>query len=276
MQTREIISKDGLSLHMCHWGVDSCEAPKAILIVHGLGEHSGRYKHVASFFIRNGWSMYSYDQRGHGKSGGKRGHSPSVEHNLDDLRRVIESIPEKQVVIYGHSFGGNVVANFLVRSEFNNLIKRRVKKAILSSAWLKLHKEPSLTERLAAKIISKIAPSFSQSNKLDANELSYLPEVASEYLSDPLNHDRISVSLFTNFYKSGIYAIENASKLNTPTLVIHGKDDRIISPKGSIEFTRNTNDTATLKLYPNTKHEPHNDQSSCAILTDINTWLTSE
>lgn len=276
MQTREIISSDGLRLHLCQWEIDNCENGKTIVLIHGLGEHIGRYKHVASFFNRNGWNVYGYDQRGHGKSEGKRGHTPDLEFNLDDLKRVIESIESDTVVVYGHSFGGNVLANFLLSEKHREFINSHISAAVLSNPWLQLYNKPQWIERSLAKFVSNFVPSFTQSSKIDATELSYLPEVATEYLNDPLNHDRISVRLFSHFFNAGLRAIKNSGRLSVNTLVFHGEDDKIISPEGSKEFAKNAGEKATLKLYPNTKHEPHNDQSSCAILTDVNNWLNKQ
>ena len=148
MQTREIISSDGLRQHLCQCEIDNCENGKAIVLIHGLGEHIGRYKHVASFFNRNGWNVYGYDQRGHGKSEGKRGHTPDLEFNLDDLKRVIESIESDTVVVYGHSFGGNVLANFLLSEKHREFINSHISSAVLSNPWLQLYNKPLWIERV--------------------------------------------------------------------------------------------------------------------------------
>ena len=169
-----------------------------------------------------------------------------------------------------------MLANFLLSEKHKEFINSHISAAVLSNPWLQLYNKPQWIERSLAKFVSNFVPSFTQSSKIDALELSYLPDVATEYLNDPLNHDRISVRLFSHFFNAGLRAIKNSGRLSVNTLVFHGEDDKIISPEGSKEFAKNAGEKATLKLYPNTKHEPHNDQSSCAILTDVNNWLNKQ
>ena len=138
MQAYELKTSDGISLLAQKWN-DVEDSERSLLIVHGLGEHQNRYAHVAEHFVKDGFQVYSYDQRGHGKSDGPRGHTPSLSQNLDDLNLVINSISHKNLYLYGHSFGGNVTANYLLRRGCDTL-----RAAILSGAWLKLYKEPSI------------------------------------------------------------------------------------------------------------------------------------
>ena len=125
MTSYNIKTKDNLLLCIQKW-----ENPKktkgTICIIHGLGEHQNRYKHVSKFFTKNGFQVYTYDQRGHGQSQGKRGHTPSLDHNLDDLGRVLKSIKYQKLFLYGHSFGGNVLANYLIREQPNNVVGKNI------------------------------------------------------------------------------------------------------------------------------------------------------
>ena len=160
MDSYKVQTTDHLNLHVTHWY--KIENPKGTLcIIHGLGEHQERYAHVAKFYSEHGFNVFTYDQRGHGKSEGKRGHSPGIEFNLDDLERVIKTIPKDHLFIYGHSFGGNVLANFLLRKQPNYLSG-----AILSSAWFELAKQPNILEFAMANVMNKIAPSFTQNSKI--------------------------------------------------------------------------------------------------------------
>ncbi|HIB76954.1 MAG TPA: alpha/beta hydrolase [Flavobacteriales bacterium] len=267
MQTFEVKTEDGISLHVQKWN-DIEKGEKTLLIIHGLGEHQGRYEHVAEHFAKDGFETYTYDQRGHGKSDGQRGHSPGIAASLDDLERVIESIPHENLYLYGHSFGGNVTANFVLRKDCSTL-----RAVVLSSAWLRLHEEPSKTDIILASIMSVIYPKFTQNNQLDPDDLSYIKQVGEDYENDPLTHNQISAGLFKSFHATGIWAIENASQLSTPTFVLHGADDSIIGVRGSKEFAKNAGELASLHIYEKTKHEPHNDNKAGEILDNISVWF---
>jgi len=267
MQAYEVETDDGLSLQVQKW--NEVNSPtRTLIIIHGLGEHQDRYKHVAEHFVKDGFQVYSYDQRGHGKSGGQLGHSPGIKSNLRDLELVIESIPHENLFLYGHSFGGNVLANFLIRKDCASL-----RASVLTGSWLKLYKEPSKFDVALASAMNKIYPKFSQNSKIDSSKLSYIESVCEDYDNDPLVHDKITAGLFKSFHASGIYAIENASNLSTPTLVIHGSDDFITHPKGSEEFAERAGELATIRIYEKTRHELHNDNIAPKMLSEISTWF---
>ena len=267
MHSYKVQAKDQLLLHVQQWN-DTKKPKGTICIIHGLGEHQGRYAHVAKFYSDNGFQVYSYDQRGHGKSEGKRGHTTGLDYNLDDLDRVIKTLPQHHLFIYGHSFGGNVLTNYLLRKQPTFL-----KGAILSSAWLQLAKEPSIIDFSLAKMMNRIYPSLTQNNKLDANDLTYEPKVCKEYTEDPLNHNQISVRLFSEFYPAGKWALDNATKLSVKTLMIHGEDDPIICKTGTEKFALANTEKVTYKIFQNTKHEPHNDNSKESVFVYTLNWL---
>jgi alpha-beta hydrolase superfamily lysophospholipase len=267
MQAYEVETDDGLSLQVQKWN-ELTTPTRTLIIIHGLGEHQDRYQHVAEHFVKDGFQVYSYDQRGHGKSDGQRGHSPGIISNMRDLELVIESIPHENLFLYGHSFGGNVVANFLIRKDCASL-----RASVLTGSWLRLYQEPSKLDVTMASVMNKIYPKFSQNSKIDSKNLSYIESVCEDYDNDPLVHDKITAGLFKSFHASGIYAIENASNLSTPTLVIHGSDDFIIHPKGSEEFAERAGELATIRIYEKTKHELHNDNIAPKMLSEISTWF---
>ncbi len=267
MHTYKVKTKDQILLHVQQW--NDTKNPKGTLcFIHGLGEHQGRYAHVAKFYVDHGFQVYTYDQRGHGMSEGKRGHTPSLDSNLDDLERVLKTIPHQNLFLYGHSFGGNVLVNFLLRKQ-----PRFLKGAILSAAWMKLAKKPTIIDISLAKLMNGIYPSLTQNNKLDANDLSYDPKVCAKYTEDPLNHNQISVRLFSDFYSSGKWALENTSKLPVKTLMLHGADDGIICKSGTKKFAESHKEKVTYKIFKNTKHEPHNDFSKETVFAYTLNWL---
>lgn len=266
----ELISKDGTSLSCIFW---DCPDPIGVVcLVHGLGEHYGRYEHVAEFFTSNKLAVFAYDQKGHGRSGGKRGHTSSYDLLLDDVEELLKTARAEYndlpIILYGHSFGGNVVTNYLLRRSTDEIAC-----GIISSPLFKLTKEPPEIQIKAAKFVSKIFPSFSQPNGLNVQDISTDPEAVKAYSEDPLVHDRISTRLFTVVYEAGFWAIENADRLKTPTLVFHGSDDNITSHQGSKEFVQKSNGSAVFKSWEGMKHETHNDLKKEEVIHHMYDWI---
>ncbi|MGL1886597.1 MAG: lysophospholipase [Reichenbachiella sp.] len=267
-----IITRDGTQL----FGLEYLVAqPKAtICLVHGLGEHVGRYEHVAKFFNQEGYSFLAFNQRGHGNSEGKRGHTPSHERLMDDVeeflmytRSIYNDLP---MFLYGHSLGGNIVANYLLLKNTNEL-----KGAVISSPWLKLEIQPTNIELFLAKWMVKIWPSFIQNNKIDSDVLTHDDEVNKKYTEDPLVFGQISVRMFNECYSQGLWALENADRLKLPTLAFHGDSDSITSKQGTQQFAEQRPDLVTFHLLQGTKHEPHNDVQKDEVLKMVSSWVES-
>ena len=138
---------------------------------------------------------------------------------------------------------------------------------------MQLAKEPSMVDLSLAKLMNNIYPSFTQNNKLDSNELSGDKKVCVEYTEDPLNHDQISVRLFSDFYPAGKWALDNADKLTVNTLMIHGEDDQIICKTGTEKFALSNSERVSYKIFKNTKHEPHNDLTKDDVFEFTLNWL---
>jgi alpha-beta hydrolase superfamily lysophospholipase len=173
---------DGLSLFGQSWQPE--DRPRAVVcLVYGLGEHSGRYTHVADQITQAGYSLIAFDLRGHGQSEGPRGHTPSYEALLNDvnffLNEVDKNFPELPLFLYGHSLGGNLVLNYVIRRQ------PKLKGVIATAPWLRLAFEPPSFKIILAQITNYIWPSFSQKNGLDTKVLSRDPEVVHAYENDP-------------------------------------------------------------------------------------------
>lgn len=244
-----------------------------VVLVHGMGEHSGRYNHVAKKLTDNGFSVVAFDHFGHGKTSGKRGHNPNFEAVLESVTKTIkkakEMYPNKPVFLYGHSMGGNVVVNYILRKKTN------LKGVIATSPFLKLAFQPPAIKLFIGKILQKIAPSITMGNELNANDISRYKVEVNTYINDPLVHHKISPNFSITFIETGKWAIENANKLTTPMFLLHGTDDKIIDYKGTEEFA-NTTEKATLKLYKGGYHELQNDLCKGEMLTDVVNWLNSQ
>lgn len=249
--------------------------PKAVVVlVHGMGEHSTRYTtSLVPILLKNNFSIVAFDQFGHGKTSGKRGHNPSFDAIMKSITKTInkakELYPNLPIFLYGHSMGGNCVINYTLRKKPN------LKGIIASSPFLKLAFQPPKWKLSLGKIMQKIAPSITMGNELDANDISRVKDEVDKYIKDPLVHDKISPNYSLSFIDSGKWALKNASLLEIPMLLIHGTDDKIIDYKGSIEFAENSQ-LATTKIYKGGYHELHNDLCKEEVLDDVVTWLNSK
>jgi len=253
-----------------YWEADTTKA--VIVLVHGMGEHATRYADfVIPTLVKNNFSVVAFDHFGHGKTTGKRGHNPSFDAVLESVETVINKakslFPKKPVFLYGHSMGGNVVLNYAIRK------KHSLTGVIATSPFLQLAFQPPAAKLFVGKILQKIAPSLTMGNELNPNDISRDKTEVEKYSNDPLVHDKISPNFSITFIKTGKWAIENAQKLQTPTLLLHGTDDKIIDYKGTEEFANNTS-FATLQLYKGGYHELHNDLCKKEMINDVINWLS--
>ena len=262
-------SRDGLELLARGW---KPENPKAVVVlVHGLGEHSNRYQHVAQAFNASGYAMQAFDVRGHGDSGGARGHTPAYESLMNDITDFIDDArkryPGLPVFLYGHSMGGNQAINYSLRSP------QVLKGVIATGPWLRLAFDPPVAKIMVAKILNGIAPSFSLASGLSQEALSRDPEVVRKYATDPLVHDRISVKLYTSLYGNGLWALEHAADLKIPMLLMHGSADKLTSAPASQEFAKKAGSLVTLRIWDGFYHEIHNEPEKAEVIQAMIAWL---
>jgi len=268
MERMELTAQDGTGLFVRPWNPTG-DAKAVILHCHGIGEHCGRWEHVASFFNEHGYAFLSYDHRGHGRSKGQRGHIPSYEVLMEELDLVMAKAhaihPGIPIILYGHSWGGNHIANYLIRRQ------PEVHGAILTAPWITLPPEqmPSAFLGFLAKVMNSIYPSFTENNKIDVTMLSTDQAVGKEYTADPLVHGKVTASTYIKSSQAGEYALANAAKINVPMLILHGEEDKTTSLTGSRAFAEAHGDGAEYKTYPGMRHEIHNEVEKEKVLTDI-------
>lgn len=264
---------DGLQLFGQSWQPED-RSRAAVCLVHGMGEHSGRYVHVADSLIQAGYTLISFDLRGHGKSEGPRGHIPSYEALLNDvnffLNEVDEKFPELPLFLYGHSLGGNLVLNYVIRCQ------SKLKGVIATGPWLRLAFEPPRFKIILAQIINYIWSSFSQKSGLDTKAISRDPEVVYAYENDPLGHDNVSARMFIDIYQAGQWALEHASEFSLSLLLMHGGDDKLSSVEASREFADKITKNCTLKIWDNLYHEIHNEPEKEEVFKFLINWLDKE
>lgn len=243
-----------------------------VILVHGLGEHIQRYSNWAGLFNEVMIGFAGVDLPGHGRSDGKRGHIKNytqtdemIDILLNECRKTFPGIP---LFLYGHSLGGGIVLDYLVRKDPN------ISGAIVTSPWLKLAFEPDASKVKLAGILKNFFPGLIQPSGLIVDHISHDQKVVDAYKNDPLIHGKISVSLFHAAMSTATNALKNAASLKKPLLLMHGTDDHICSPEGSREFASRSK-SVELKLWDGGYHELHNDLYRHEVFNYIIAWLNS-
>jgi alpha-beta hydrolase superfamily lysophospholipase len=260
----------GLSLFRREWLPP--DPVGVLLLVHGLAEHSGRYDHVGAWFAARGCAVHAYDQRGHGRSAGIRGHVPAFSDYLDDLaamlRFVCERHPELPVVLAGHSMGGLVVAAF-ARERHPQLAG-----VVTSGAALRLGSGVSRATIALARALARFFPRMRFDTGIDPAGLSRLPEVVRAYNCDPLVFRKITVSLARELFGAIERTAAGASDVRLPMLLLHGEADPICSVDASRDFFAQLDAAERrLRTYPGLLHEIFNEPEREEVFEDLLAWL---
>jgi alpha-beta hydrolase superfamily lysophospholipase len=261
---------EGIKFFVRGWEPDK-RLKAVVILVHGLGEHTGRYARVGQAFAASGYSLVGFDLRGHGRSGGPRGHAPKYESLLDDLADFLAQMkvryPKKPMFLYGHSLGGNLVLNFVLRR------KPKVQGVIATAPWLEVAYELPAARVALARAINRILPAFSQASGLETAALSHDVRVVDAYVRDPLVHDRISVRLFSGMYESGLWASEHAADFPLPLLLMQGTADRLVSPRAARSFAERGGKKVTWRAWEGWYHEIHNEPQGARVLKMMIAWM---
>ena len=263
-------TKDKLTLHGQEWKPEG-KAKAVIVLVHGLGEHCNRYQHLAEFYNKENIGVVSFDLRGHGKSEGLRGHAPSYDAICTDIQYCLdhaqEQYPKTPVFLYGHSLGGALVLYFLLKKKPN------IQGAIVTSPGLGTAAPVPAMKLAAAKLMNRIAPTFSLPNDLDRSGLSHDPKVEIAYSSDPLVHGMISARLGMELITNGELILEHGSEFKLPMLLMQGSADRLVSCEKTIELSKKTPKTTTFKLWDGYYHELHNEPQKLDVFNYELGWI---
>ncbi|TVX95343.1 lysophospholipase [Cohnella terricola] len=259
-------------MHGCEWTPDErVTVPAVICLVHGMGEHMGRYAHVADMMTAEGYAVFGFDQRGHGRTEGKRGHTPNYESLLEGVDIMLAEAKRKYpgipLFLFGHSMGGNVTLNYLLRRHPD------IRGAIVTGPWLKLAFKPPSLQAIVGRIVEKIYPGYTNRRPLAAESLTTDPTMIQRYISDPLGHGQITARFFFGVQQAGIWALENARELKVPLLLMHGGDDKVTSLQASKQFAERAGALVTWREWPDFKHELHNETRREEVFDVIRDWL---
>lgn len=269
--TNKFTAADGETLYEQWWRPQS-DPKAALVLVHGIGEHSARYNHVAHMLLEHGYAVNAIDLRGHGRSGGARGFCRRFDEYIADvdmlLARAVARTPDKPIFIMGHSMGGAIVTLHWLKHQPN------VRGVILTSPALKNNVPIPPVVLASSKLLSVVLPRV-PTVKLDSQYISHDTAVVEAYEADPLVFHkgvlaRTGAELLAAFDR--IQAQMEA--LTPPLLILHGTDDHLTDPDGSRELYRRSASTdKTLNLYEGFYHELFNEVEKERVMADLVAWM---
>jgi alpha-beta hydrolase superfamily lysophospholipase len=272
---------DGLTLQLRDWPYAGARG--TVLILHGLGEHIGRYGHVAAHLNTWGWNVVGYDQRGHGASEGPRGQLASRDDLLFDLARVIDATRAAHpgpLVLLGHSMGGLVAARFVAEGVGSGPRtqpapwQRQVDALVLSSPALDTGLRAG--QKLLLGVLAPLAPNLAVGNGLKPAWISRDGAIVAAYSSDPRVHDRVAPRLARFIVDGGAFVLARASHWTLPTLLLYSGSDRCVAPAGSAAFAAAAPEqVVTTREFKPLFHEIFNEPEQAEVFVVLHDWLAA-
>lgn len=266
------IASDGQNLAVQDWLPTHGEAVRGVvLIVHGLGEHVGRYDALANRLNAWGFAVRGYDQYGHGDSAGVRGGLPTDTRLLDDLADVVDDTRGRMatdvpLILLGHSLGGLVAARLV------SLQMRTIDALVLSSPALDAGM--NALQKFLVTVLPRLLPDLRVGNGLNPTFLSHDPEVVRAYKADRLVHDRISARLARFIAVAGPATVSSAAGWTVPTLLMYAGDDHLVNPAGSRRFAKAApKQVVSSACFENLYHEIFNEADAAPALATLQHWL---
>lgn len=259
----------GLALFAASWPV---EKPRAVIaLIHGQGEHIGRFDHLAKWFNRHQIAVLGFDHQGYGRSEGKRGHAKNLEVLLDDigllLEKTREMYPKTPLFLYGHSMGGGLALNYVTRRspELTGLI--------VTGPWIRLAFEAPAFKVVAGKILRWFMPTLTLPTGLAAHFISHDEAVVSAYKNDPLVHDKLSAAAGIALLEGAKWLENWSGEFKMPVLLQHGGDDKITSAAATRQFGERVHGVVTHREWPGLYHEIHNEVEKEQVFEYTLQWM---
>jgi len=271
-------------LHGRCWRPDQGSVAGCVVLVHGLGEHGQRYRTLATDLAASGWASVTADLPGHGQSPGRRGHIPSYRRMLVEISRLLdaaaERFPHLPLVLLGHSMGGNLAANYVLRRQEIAPQAAEPVALVLSGAMFLPQNPPPRPHIFAAWLTGYLLPWWTIRAPIDSSRLTRNQAIVDAIREDPLMHSRLSLYLGTQLLAQGRHALDHADQIDLPTLVLHGEADPITSFRASESFAVRVGDQARFVSFAGMLHEifhePDRDQVITVLLEWLSQWRTGE
>ena len=264
------VGQGATELYYQRWRPDA--EPRATLaVVHGYGEHSGRYGNVVDWFVPRGYAVYALDMRGHGRSPGQRGYIDSFAQVREDVRAFLDTVheqePQPPTFMVGHSQGGLTVLNYVLHDPSGLA-------GVVASGPLLSHLPLSPLLLQLSKLLSKVWPSFALDTGVDAAGLSHDQNVVDAYVNDPLVHSKGTPRLGTELIAAIEWTQAHAADMALPCLIVHGGADRLCLPEASRTFYEHITFADKERIeYDGYFHEVFNELGKEKVLADVETWL---
>ena len=249
--------------------------PRALLaLIHGLGEHTGRYIHVGKTLTDAGFALVGFDLRGHGRSGGARGHFPALNAVMQDIRQffkfLVQRYPDLPHFLYGHSLGGLLSLAYALQYPAG------LNGVIVTGAGLRSPLQEQKGKIAMVNVLGSLLPAITVPSGLDATTISRDADVVKKYINDPIVHDKTSLGLGKTAIKAIEFCFAHASEFKPPLLIMHGAADKLTYPSGSEDFAKlasENNRDVTLKLWDGLFHEIHNEPEKAEVFKVMIDWL---
>lgn len=274
MSLHTLAAADAVPLQWREW--PCAPARGTLLLVHGLGEHIGRYQMLASRLNAWGWRVAGHDQRGHGSSGGARGDLARADAMLEDLSRVIDAVRIPgggPLLLLGHSMGGAIAGRFVAEGLAAQPAPwwRKVDGLVLSSPAL----DPGMkrAQKLLLVVLGRLAPHLAVNNGLQPAWISRDAGVVRAYIDDPLVHDRVTPALARCIVNAGEQVRRSAPAWSTRTLLLYAGSDRCVAPAGSAAFAAAAPANVTAIEFPSLFHEIFNEPERDEVFAALQSWL---
>lgn len=265
-------TSDNLTLHTARWLPDSPRA--AVILVHGYGEHSGRYEHVAQALAANGYAVFALDHRAHGKSEGTpRALIQSIDTVVADLKQYVDAVsaefPHLRRFMLGHSMGGLITWGFIVRHQED------LSGAVISGAPVDADANVSPLLVTFANLVNRVSPAIALIDLTPLDELSHNPQNKEQFAADPLNyHGKLPIGTGVAINEEAKYVRTKLPEVTLPVLLLYGEDDMIVNPSGShTAYELIASPDKTKKGYSAMKHEIMNELEKATVIADIIAWL---
>jgi acylglycerol lipase len=263
-------ARDGTALLLRHWAVKSGEPWAAMLIVHGLAEHCGRYEHVGSQLASAGIDTHAFDLRGFGGSGGQRASVERWSQLHDDVEERLVGIrsiaPDRPLVLFGHSLGGLIALGYVLDG--------RARPDLLVLSAPAIEARVPLWQRVLVATLRRVRPGLLLSNRLDIHTLSSDEAVCDAYLADPLNQHKSTVRFAHAAFGEQRRVSAALDRLAIPTLVVHGGNDGLVPTAASEPLE--TRPGVTRRVYPDVRHELHNEPVGRQVIADEIRWIRDQ
>ncbi|MGE0528976.1 MAG: lysophospholipase [Bdellovibrionales bacterium] len=245
----------------------------ALVITHGLAEHSECYHSLAKTLMEDGWQVFAWDMRGHGRSEGKRGYVREFSYYIKDLDTFVTLVnatrnTDQNLVFLGHSMGGLVTLRFLQTHRADHAA------LVLSSPAFGLSVAVPKMKEMLAHFAARWAPTLTMYNEIRYEDLSRSEQIIESYQRDPLRHDKVSPGLFLGMVEAFPAALAQAEDIRQPVLMQLSGDDRLVSTPASRElFERMPNRKNQLIVYPESLHEVYNDLDRDQAIADLKKFV---